>query len=76
MTPVDWQAWNEERERFRELETQGYEQDMATLEAHIKKLLEIAPKDKASWVNLNALDVITLLKRDLERAKIFYGVMS
>jgi len=70
-----WEAWNEERKRYRELESLGYEEDMKRLEAHIKKLQEVAPKDRAGWMNLNALDVVTKLHDDLRRAKTFYGDM-
>jgi len=75
LTQEEWIKWNNERQRFRELETQGYEQDMANLEAHIKTLTEVAPKDKAGWMNLNALDVVDLLQKELERVKTFYGKM-
>ncbi|MBA7584595.1 hypothetical protein ES708_26552 [subsurface metagenome] len=44
---ADWKAWNEERKRFLELESQGFESDIASLERHISKLQEVAPKDQA-----------------------------
>ena len=74
-TKEQWEEWNKERERYRELESQGYEQDIENLTAHIKKLLDIAPKDKAGWMNLNALDVVTQLRQKLLGAKTFFGNM-
>ncbi len=77
MTTKDyWTDWNEERQRFLELETLGWELDIANLEEHIAKLQEIAPKDKAGWLNLNALDAINKLKADLVKAKVWSGLMS
>lgn len=48
-TPVDWGPWNEERAAFTSRDTQGFSKDLAALEAHIKKLQSICPKDKAGW---------------------------
>ncbi len=73
MTEDDWKAWNEERQRFRELEPQGFEQDTASLEEHIRRLVEIAPKDKAGWMYGNALDIINLLQKQLNLAKAWMG---
>jgi len=74
-TYEQWKEWNAERESFRDIETLGWEADIARLEAHIKKLIEVAPKDKAGWMNLNALDVVNLLKKDLIKAKTYAGLM-
>ena len=71
----EWTEWNEERKRFQDLETQGYAQDITTLEAHIKKLQEVAPKDKAGWMNSNCLYVVGTLTNELKRAKTFFGDM-
>lgn len=72
-TKEDWDAWLNERERWREYDSQGYQQDIKALEQHIATLLKVAPKDKAGWPNLNALDVINLLRKDLARAKAFFA---
>ena len=74
-TKDDWQAWNEERQRYLDLETQGWELDIANLEEHISKLQEVAPKDKAGWMNIHAIDAIDKLKADLIKAKTWAGQM-
>lgn len=73
---VEWKAWNEERQRFLELESQGFETDIANLTQHISKLQEVAPKDKARWMNYHALEVINKLKCDLTKAKVWAGCMQ
>lgn len=73
---VDWTAWNLERTRFQELDSQGWEIDIANLVKHIAKLQEVAPKDKAGWMNLHALDAIAKLKDELNKAKVWAGVME
>lgn len=73
---VDWKAWNEERQRYLELNSQGFETDVATLAKHISKLQEVAPKDRAGWMNLHALDAIERLKADLTKANIWAGLME
>ncbi|MBA7584594.1 hypothetical protein ES708_26551 [subsurface metagenome] len=72
---ADWKAWNEERKRFLELESQGFESDIASLERHISKLQEVAPKDQAGWMNSHALDALDRLKADLTKAKVWGGMM-
>lgn len=72
---VDWKAWNEERRRYLELESQGFESDIANLTQHISKLQEVAPKDKVGWMNLHALDAIERLKADLTKAKVWAGLV-
>ncbi|MBA7583640.1 hypothetical protein ES708_25587 [subsurface metagenome] len=72
---ADWKAWNDERKRFLELESQGFEMDIATLEKHISKLQEVAPKDQAGWMNTHALDAIERLKADLTKAKVWAGMV-
>lgn len=72
---ADWEAWNKERQRYQELETLGWEQDISSLEQHIQTLIEVAPRDKANWINLNALDAITKLKNQLIQAKTWAGLM-
>ncbi len=72
---ADWKAWNEERQRFHELDPQGFEMDKANLTKHISKLQEAAPKDQAGWMNGNALEAINKLKDDLTKAKVWAGMM-
>ena len=74
-TKADWEAWNEERKRYLELESQGFESDIATLEKHISKLQQVAPKDGAGWMNHIALDALERLKADLTKAKVWAGMM-
>lgn len=71
---ADWKAWNEERQRFLELDSQGFEMDITSLEKHISKLQEVAPKDKAGWMNTHALDAIERLKTDLTKANVWAGL--
>ena len=71
----DWKPWNEERKRFLERETQGYQEDIYALEQHIFKLLEVCPKDKTNFPHLSALDVINKLKVTLHQARAFFGEM-
>jgi len=73
---ADGKAWNEERQRFQELEPQGFEIDIANLTKHISKLQEVAPKDRAGWMNTNALEAIEKLKADLTKAKVWAGMMD
>jgi len=69
----DWRGWNEERLRYREYDTQGFDADIEALEAHIRKLKEVAPKDKAGWPSGHALSVIDKLLVDLARGKAWQG---
>ena len=73
---VDWKAWNEERQRYQQLESQGFEIDIANLKKHISKLQEVAPKDNAGWMNFHALDAINKLTADLTKAMVWAGVME
>lgn len=75
-TAADWKAWNEERQRYREYDTQGFDADIEALETHIRKLREVAPKDKAGWPEGHALSVIDHLEEDLKAAKAWQGLMS
>ena len=45
ITKADWQPWHDEIKRFKARETEGLDKDLKALEAHIKKLREICPKD-------------------------------
>jgi len=64
----DWQAWHEERVRFKARETEGFTKDMDALKAHILTLLEVVPKDKAGWPVGQALAPLTYLVRERDRA--------
>lgn len=72
---ADWEAWNEERQRFLELNSQGFEIDIANLTKHISKLQNVAPKDTTGWMNGNALEAIKKLKADLTKAQVWAGMM-
>lgn len=66
---ADWTAWNEERRRFDALDSQGFEADTATLEAHIKTLIQLAPKDTAGWLDPRARTQVNRLMADLQLAR-------
>jgi len=70
-----WKAWNDERQRYSDYDTQGLEADIKALEAHIRVLQEVAPKDKAGWPDSNALQVIDKLKENLLLGKTWLGKM-
>lgn len=69
LTKDDWELWNKEREAFNSTETEGFTKDLAALEAHIRQLQKLAPKDSAGWPTANALRVIDQLQRDFGRIK-------
>jgi len=66
---ADWSKWNEELESFKDRNTEGFMKDLAALEAHIKKLRKVSPKDKIGFPHMNAFDDLTRLASDLEMAK-------
>ncbi len=53
-----WQPWRDEIERFKARETEGLDKELKALEAHIKKLREICPKDSAGCPTNRALDYL------------------
>jgi len=73
-TPI-WKAWNEERQHYREYQTQGFDADLLTLRAHIAALRKCAPLDKAGWPDWRASQVIQQLENDLSIAKTWSGTM-
>lgn len=75
MTTKDtWEKWNEERDRFNARETMGFSRDLDALEAHIKKLTRVCPKDEAGWPTGKALTVIDSLRRDYDRFKRYLDI--
>lgn len=72
-TSEDWKQWNAERQRYCLLNTQGFGADIASLEAHIKKLKESAPRDKAGWPDWRALRVLDQLQEELAVAEAWVG---
>jgi len=72
---ADWKAWNEERKRYLELESQGFEIDIANLTQYISKLQAVAPKDPAGWMNDHSLEAIDKLKADLTKAQVWAGMI-
>lgn len=75
-TTEQWKAWNQERERFKNRETQGLQEDIATFRAYIFKLTNIAPKDKAGFPVGHALSIIDDLKKELARYLSWIDVIS
>lgn len=65
----DWQPWHDEINRYARRETQGLTKDIEALEAHIKKLREVAPKDRAGYPYITALTYIDKLQGYLDRVK-------
>ncbi len=63
----NWEPWHIERIRFQTRKAEGYLVDLKALEIHIKKLINLAPKDKAGWPVGRATILIDALKRDFER---------
>lgn len=72
--PKDWTDWKAERRRFTGRDTEGFTKDMAALEAHIKALTEVIPKDKAGFPDLTALFLIQTLTRDYNSFKDFLNL--
>lgn len=71
----DWNAWNQEIELYRHYGSQGFIADIKTLEAHIAKLREVAPKDGAGWLDGRALYMVEKLENDLATGKTWLGHM-
>jgi len=65
----DWQAWDKERADFQGRDTEGFTKDLEALEAHIKALAVVAPKDTAGWPVQTALIHIRMLTKDYNRFK-------
>jgi len=76
LTKKDWVNWHEERERFSVRGTEGFTKDLEALEAHIKKLIEFAPKDDAGWPVLTALNALQDLKADHARFKRYLDIIQ
>lgn len=75
LTQQDWELWEKERTYFKARETEGFTKDFAALEAHIKRLQEVAPKDKAGWPVGQALKVIDQLQRDFHRIQTLFNLV-
>ncbi|GAH93378.1 unnamed protein product [marine sediment metagenome] len=65
----DWQAWHDEIKHYAKRETQGLTRDLEALEAHIKKLREVAPKDSAGCRHTDALSYLNSLQLRLDGVK-------
>ena len=64
-----WEPWHEEVKRYKAKQTEGLTRDMEALEAHIRKLREICPKDVAGWPHGTALSYLNRLQIDLDTAR-------
>ena len=69
LTKDNWQPWHDEIKRFKSRETEGLDKDLAALEAHIKKLREICPKDSAGYPTIRALTYLNKLQMHLDGVK-------
>lgn len=66
----DWQPRHDEIKRYARRDTQGLDKDLAALEAHIKKLREVAPKDGAGIsMHTTALIYLNSLQNRLDGVK-------
>jgi len=72
----DWEKWHAARTAFSARATEGFNTDLAALEAHIKNLQNIAPKDTAGWPVGTAMKVIDQLQRDYHRIKTLFDIVK
>ncbi|MBW8017875.1 MAG: hypothetical protein FVQ82_17025 [Planctomycetes bacterium] len=71
-----WQPWRDEIERFKARETEGLDKELKALEAHIKKLREICPKDSAGYPTNRALAYLNKEQMRLNGAKSYLASVS
>ena len=76
ITKEAWQPWHDEIKRFGARETEGLDKDLAALEAHIKKLREICPKDGAGYPPVRALAYLNKLQTRLDGVKSYLAGVS
>ncbi|MBA7606690.1 hypothetical protein ES703_13840 [subsurface metagenome] len=69
VTKNNWQPWHDEIKRYAARETEGMTKELAALEAHIKKLREICPKDSAKYPTSRALTYLNKLQMRLDGVK-------
>jgi len=75
-TKKNWEKWHEERQRFQTRNPEGFTIDLKALEAHIKKLTEVCPKDKADRPVVTALFVLDDLTKDYNRFKSYLRLVE
>lgn len=68
-TNADWAKWHAEIEHFHDRTSDGFAGDIIALETHIKKLVEICPKDAIDYPIWAAREYILQLQTALENAK-------
>ena len=66
-TKDDWELWHQERVNFAHRDTEGFTKDLSALKAHILKLQEVCPKDKAGWPVGTALILLGQLRKEHDR---------
>jgi len=69
LTKENWQPWHGEIKRFGARETEGLDKDLIALEAHIKKLRKICPKDSAGYPHTTALIYLNQLQTRLDEVR-------
>lgn len=74
--PMDWSIWDEERQAFAARDTEGFTKDLAALEAHIKVLREVCPKDKAGFPVMTAVFHIDWLTQECNRFKSYIELFA
>ncbi len=71
-----WQPWHDEIKRFGARETEGLEKGLAALEAHIKELRKICPKDSAGYPTNRALTYLNKLQMRLDCVRSYLASVS
>lgn len=64
-----WQPWRDEIKRFEARKTEGLDKDLKALEAHIKKLQEICPKDSVGYPAVRALTYLNKWQMRLDEVR-------
>ena len=76
LTKDRWQPWHDEIKRFEARETEGLDKDLVALEAHIKKLREICPKDSAGYPTIRALTYLNKEQMRLNGVRSYLASVS
>jgi len=76
ITRDKWQPWHDEIKRYAARESEGLDEDLKALEAHIKKLREICPKDSAGYPTTRALAHLNNLQMRLDGVKSYLAGVS
>ena len=77
-TKDDWKAWHYEIREYSNRPTQGWLRDIAALEAHIKFLREVAPRDNKATDRpcTTAMDYIQRLTERLREIQDYQKMLT